>query len=93
MYNRTARALCLTSVKNEDKHDFSKIVEAVKVYFLPSSMYIFVFLPVHRDSYVVALDNRKFLVFEMNLGHGKFKLCYFDIIGSLNIRIIDACSF
>ena len=32
VHNRTATALCLTSVKNEDKHDFSKIVEAVKVW-------------------------------------------------------------
>ena len=32
VHSRTATALCLTSVKNEDKHDFSKIVEAVKVW-------------------------------------------------------------
>ncbi len=32
VHSRTATALCLTSVKNEDKHDFSKIVEAVKVH-------------------------------------------------------------
>lgn len=31
IHSKTATALCLTSVKNEDKHDFSKIVEAVKV--------------------------------------------------------------
>lgn len=31
VHSRTATALALTSVKNEDKHDFSKIVEAVKV--------------------------------------------------------------
>jgi large subunit ribosomal protein L7Ae len=33
VHSRTATALCLTSVKNEDKHDFSKIVEAVKANF------------------------------------------------------------
>jgi hypothetical protein len=33
VHSRTATALCLTSVKNEDKHDFSKIVEAVKVLY------------------------------------------------------------
>ena len=32
VHARTATALALTSVKNEDKHEFSKIVEAVKVY-------------------------------------------------------------
>lgn len=32
IHSKTASALCLTSVKNEDKHDFSKIVEAVKVH-------------------------------------------------------------
>jgi len=31
VHAKTATALCLTSVKNEDKHEFSKIVEAVKV--------------------------------------------------------------
>jgi ribosomal protein L7Ae-like RNA K-turn-binding protein len=31
VHSKTATALALTSVKNEDKHDFSKIVEAVKV--------------------------------------------------------------
>ncbi len=36
VHSRTATALCLTSVKNEDKHDFSKIVEAVKVLFSSS---------------------------------------------------------
>lgn len=33
VHSKTATALALTSVKNEDKHDFSKIVEAVKVNF------------------------------------------------------------
>jgi hypothetical protein len=33
VHAKTATALCLTSVKNEDKHEFSKIVEAVKVLF------------------------------------------------------------
>eukprot|EP00246_Nothoceros_aenigmaticus_P000751 TRINITY_DN10980_c0_g1_i1.p1 TRINITY_DN10980_c0_g1~~TRINITY_DN10980_c0_g1_i1.p1 ORF type:complete len:265 (-),score=66.56 TRINITY_DN10980_c0_g1_i1:700-1494(-) len=33
VHSKTATALCLTSVKNEDKHDFSKIVEAVKANF------------------------------------------------------------
>ncbi|OAE25028.1 hypothetical protein AXG93_4102s1060 [Marchantia polymorpha subsp. ruderalis] len=33
IHSKTASALCLTSVKNEDKHDFSKIVEAVKANF------------------------------------------------------------
>jgi hypothetical protein len=31
VHKKTATALCLTSVKNEDKMEFSKIVEAVKV--------------------------------------------------------------
>lgn len=31
VHKKTATALCLTSVKNEDKLEFSKIVEAVKV--------------------------------------------------------------
>jgi len=30
VHQKTATALCLTSVKNEDKHDFSKLVEAIK---------------------------------------------------------------
>eukprot|EP00897_Mesotaenium_endlicherianum_P008469 jgi/Mesen1/7650/ME000040S07215 len=33
VHKKNATALCLTSVKNEDKHDFSKIVEAVKANF------------------------------------------------------------
>ncbi|RZC70311.1 hypothetical protein C5167_033450 [Papaver somniferum] len=33
VHKKTASALCLTSVKNEDKMDFSKIVEAVKANF------------------------------------------------------------
>jgi hypothetical protein len=33
VHAKTATALCLTSVKNEDKHEFSKIVEAVNVLF------------------------------------------------------------
>jgi large subunit ribosomal protein L7Ae len=33
VHAKTATALCLTSVKNEDKHEFSKIVEAVKANF------------------------------------------------------------
>ena len=31
VHSKTATALCVTSVKNEDKLEFSKIVEAVKV--------------------------------------------------------------
>lgn len=31
VHKKTATALCLTSVKNEDKLELSKIVEAVKV--------------------------------------------------------------
>lgn len=31
VHKKTAAALCLTSVKNEDKLEFSKILEAVKV--------------------------------------------------------------
>jgi large subunit ribosomal protein L7Ae len=33
VHSKTATALALTSVKNEDKHEFSKIVEAVKANF------------------------------------------------------------
>lgn len=33
VHKKTATALCVTSVKNEDKHEFSKIVEAVKANF------------------------------------------------------------
>jgi hypothetical protein len=33
VHAKTATALCLTSVKNEDKHEFSKIIEAVKVFW------------------------------------------------------------
>lgn len=33
VHKKTATALCLTSVKNEDKMEFSKIVEAVKANF------------------------------------------------------------
>ncbi|KAI3919617.1 hypothetical protein MKX01_018440 [Papaver californicum] len=33
VHKKTASALCLTSVKNEDKMDFSKIAEAVKANF------------------------------------------------------------
>ncbi|KAI3862692.1 hypothetical protein MKX03_001984 [Papaver bracteatum] len=33
VHKKTASALCLTSVKNEDKMDFSKIVEAIKANF------------------------------------------------------------
>jgi large subunit ribosomal protein L7Ae len=33
VHAKTATALCLTSVKNEDKHEFSKIIEAVKANF------------------------------------------------------------
>lgn len=33
VHNKTATALCLTSVKNEDKMEFSRIVEAVKANF------------------------------------------------------------
>eukprot|EP00850_Spirogloea_muscicola_P023096 SM000328S12466 [mRNA] locus=s328:85092:87182:- [translate_table: standard] len=33
VHQKTATCLALTSVKNEDKHDFSKIVEAVKANF------------------------------------------------------------
>jgi hypothetical protein len=48
VHSRTATALCLTSVKNEDKHDFSKIVEAVKVLYSnlwPSLRHILDVLP------------------------------------------------
>jgi len=31
VHKKNATALCVTAVKNEDKHEFSKIVEAVKV--------------------------------------------------------------
>ena len=34
VHKKTAAALCLTSVKNEDKMEFSRIVEAVKVIIL-----------------------------------------------------------
>ncbi|CAN0921327.1 60S ribosomal protein L7a-2 [Linum grandiflorum] len=33
VHQKTAAALCLTSVKNEDKMEFSKILEAVKANF------------------------------------------------------------
>jgi len=33
VHKKTATALALTSVKNEDKHDFSKIVESIKANF------------------------------------------------------------
>ena len=33
IHSKTATALCLTSVKNEDKLEYSKIVEAVKANF------------------------------------------------------------
>jgi large subunit ribosomal protein L7Ae len=33
VHQKTAAALCITAVKNEDKHDFSKIVESVKSSF------------------------------------------------------------
>lgn len=33
VHKKTATALALTSVKNEDKHEFSKVVEAVKANF------------------------------------------------------------
>ncbi|EFJ27368.1 hypothetical protein SELMODRAFT_270906 [Selaginella moellendorffii] len=33
VHSKTATCLCLTSVKNEDKHEFSKIVESVKANF------------------------------------------------------------
>jgi len=39
VHAKTATALCLTSVKNEDKHEFSKIVEAVKVLFLKHNIF------------------------------------------------------
>lgn len=32
LHKKTAAALCLTTVKNEDKLEFSKILEAIKVY-------------------------------------------------------------
>lgn len=31
VHHKTATALAITMVKNEDKHDFSKIVESIKV--------------------------------------------------------------
>lgn len=31
VHKKTASVLCLTTVKNEDKMDFSKILEAIKV--------------------------------------------------------------
>jgi large subunit ribosomal protein L7Ae len=33
VHQKTAAALAVTAVKNEDKHDFSKIVESVKASF------------------------------------------------------------
>jgi large subunit ribosomal protein L7Ae len=33
VHAKTATALCLTAVKNEDKHEFSKVIEAVKANF------------------------------------------------------------
>lgn len=33
VHQKTAAALAITAVKNEDKHDFSKIVESVKASF------------------------------------------------------------
>merc|ERR1712167_63664 len=33
VHQKTAAAVCITAVKNEDKHDFSKIVESVKTSF------------------------------------------------------------
>jgi hypothetical protein len=33
VHKKTASVLCLTSVKNEDKLEFSKILEAIKVWF------------------------------------------------------------
>jgi large subunit ribosomal protein L7Ae len=35
VHKKTASVLCLTSVKNEDKLEFSKVLEAVKVISLP----------------------------------------------------------
>lgn len=40
VHSKTATALALTSVKNEDKHEFSKIVEAVKVPVLSLFKYV-----------------------------------------------------
>lgn len=34
VHKKTASVLCLTSVKNEDKMEFSKILEAIKVEWL-----------------------------------------------------------
>jgi hypothetical protein len=34
VHKKTASVLCLTSVKNEDKLEFSKVLEAVKVILL-----------------------------------------------------------
>lgn len=47
VHKKTATALCLTSVKNEDKLELSKIVEAVKVITL-----------LHTNSVVNTLVNK-----------------------------------
>lgn len=46
VHKKTASVLCLTSVKNEDKLDFSKILEAIKVspkYILTNLKFLMLF--------------------------------------------------
>ena len=38
VHKKTASALCLTTVKNEDKMEFSRVLEAIKVSILMVSL-------------------------------------------------------
>ena len=38
VHKKTASALCLTTVKNEDKMEFSRVLEAIKVSLLVTSL-------------------------------------------------------
>lgn len=43
VHKKTASVLCLTSVKNEDKLEFSKILEAIKVWMISFLMILCIF--------------------------------------------------
>ena len=51
VHKKTASVLCLTTVKNEDKMDFSRILEAIKV----STVCIFNYI-ITRNRYNIFMD-------------------------------------
>lgn len=73
VHKKTASVLCLTSVKNEDKLEFSKILEAIKVWMISLLMILCIFFNFELEVILELLQEFNFFIFIVMFFTGQFQ--------------------